>query len=78
MNPGDDTDTIGAIAGGLAGLFYGYEAFPGEWITVIQSPDQILALCDSVKVTGTRFQAGLSTANLFWLTIRRSFLILYR
>ncbi len=55
VNLGDDTDTIGAIAGGLAGLFYGYEAFPGEWIAVIQSPDQILALCDSVNVKGAEY-----------------------
>ena len=27
VNLGEDTDTVGAIAGGLAGLYYGYEAY---------------------------------------------------
>lgn len=32
VNLGDDTDTVGAITGGLAGLYYGYNSIPGEWI----------------------------------------------
>lgn len=28
VNPGDDTDTTGAVAGGLAGLCYGYDGIP--------------------------------------------------
>ena len=35
VNLGDDTDTIGAVAGGMAGLYYGYENVPGEWKRVI-------------------------------------------
>ena len=31
INLGEDTDTIGAIAGGLAGLYYGYDNIPKEW-----------------------------------------------
>lgn len=31
VNLGDDADTVGAIAGGLAGVYYGYDAIPGEW-----------------------------------------------
>ena len=30
VNLGGDSDTIGAIAGGLAGLFYGYSSVPKE------------------------------------------------
>ena len=26
------TDTIAAIAGGIAGLYYGYDAIPEEWV----------------------------------------------
>lgn len=29
---GDDTDTIGALTGGLAGALYGYDNIPKEWI----------------------------------------------
>lgn len=25
MKPGDDTDTVTAVTGGLAGLYYGYD-----------------------------------------------------
>ncbi|WP_317164885.1 ADP-ribosylglycohydrolase family protein [Hymenobacter ginkgonis] len=35
INLGDDTDTTGAVAGGLAGLAYGEEAIPGEWLAVL-------------------------------------------
>ena len=31
MNLGDDTDTVGAVYGQLAGCYYGYEAIPVEW-----------------------------------------------
>ena len=31
VNLGDDTDTTGAVTGGLAGLCYGEEAIPHEW-----------------------------------------------
>jgi ADP-ribosyl-[dinitrogen reductase] hydrolase len=31
VNLGDDTDTVGAVTGGLAGIFYGLENIPKEW-----------------------------------------------
>lgn len=34
VNLGGDTDTIAAITGGLAGLYYGYQQIPSEWIAV--------------------------------------------
>jgi ADP-ribosylglycohydrolase len=45
VNLGDDTDTIAAIAGGLAGLYYGYEAIPQEWLAVIKRRDWIEDMC---------------------------------
>lgn len=45
VNLGDDADTVGAIAGGLAGLFYGYEGIPAEWLDVIQKRDWIEKMC---------------------------------
>ena len=35
VNLGDDTDTVGAIAGGLAGLYYGYDSIPEDWLSAI-------------------------------------------
>lgn len=32
VNLGDDTDTTAAVAGALAGVYYGFEAIPPKWI----------------------------------------------
>lgn len=45
VNLGDDTDTVGAIAGGLAGLYYGYENIPTEWLSVIKRRMWIEDMC---------------------------------
>ena len=44
VNLGGDTDTIGALAGGLAGIYYGYEGIPKEWIEKIVKVDEIIKL----------------------------------
>lgn len=44
-NLGLDTDTVAAIAGGLAGLYYGYEAIPEEWLKEIKRRKWIEELC---------------------------------
>lgn len=46
VNLGDDTDTVGAIAGGLAGLYYGYEAIPEEWVDALQRREWVESLCE--------------------------------
>jgi len=33
VNLGDDSDTTGAVTGGLAGLLYGYHSIPTSWIS---------------------------------------------
>ncbi|MCB0049706.1 MAG: ADP-ribosylglycohydrolase family protein [Caldilinea sp.] len=35
VNLGGDADSIGAVAGQIAGAFYGYSAIPGKWIDVL-------------------------------------------
>ena len=45
VNLGDDSDTVGAIAGGLAGLYYGYSGIPQEWIETIQRREWIEEMC---------------------------------
>jgi ADP-ribosylglycohydrolase len=44
INLGHDTDTSAAIAGGLAGLYYGQEGIPEEWIASIARLDDIVEL----------------------------------
>ena len=47
VNLGDDTDTVGAVAGGLAGLAYGYESIPAKWLDAIVLRDWITKLCEN-------------------------------
>ena len=35
VNLGEDTDTTGAVTGGLAGLLHGFNSIPEEWLQVI-------------------------------------------
>ena len=39
INLGYDTDTNGAIYGGLAGAYYGYEAIPKRWLYMLQKAE---------------------------------------
>lgn len=41
INLGDDTDTIGAITGGLAGVLYGFDNIPQDWIDKIRNKEEI-------------------------------------
>lgn len=52
VNLGEDTDTIAAIAGGLAGIHYGCSGesgVPDEWIAQIPRKDWIKELCDTFE-----------------------------
>ena len=44
VNLGDDTDTIAAVTGGLAGLYYTYDGIPASWIAKVQKKDWIDSL----------------------------------
>lgn len=43
-NLGDDTDTTAAVAGGLAGIVYGYQAIPSAWIATLLNK-QLIEAC---------------------------------
>lgn len=45
VNLGGDTDTVAAIAGAYAGLYYGYEKIPQEWIEQLLGKENIYNLC---------------------------------
>lgn len=49
VNLGRDTDTTGAIAGGLAALYYGYDAIPEAWVNEIQRKEWIEELCEKAE-----------------------------
>ena len=46
VNLGDDTDTVAAVAGGLAGALYGYDAIPKEWLDTLKRRGYIEEMCE--------------------------------
>ena len=45
VNLGEDTDTVAAVAGGLAGALYGYRAIPAKWRKALLRRDYIEEMC---------------------------------
>jgi len=45
VNLGYDTDTVAAVAGGLAGIYYGFESIPEDWLKKIQKRNWIRRMC---------------------------------
>ncbi|WP_413199234.1 ADP-ribosylglycohydrolase family protein [Nostoc piscinale] len=56
VNLGGDTDTTAAVTGGLAGIYYGVDSIPQEWINQIARKDDIVSLA-------TRFAAAVYSGN---------------
>lgn len=52
VNLGDDTDTTGAVAGGLAGLAYGEAAIPAEWLATLARRADIAQLAERLGGAG--------------------------
>lgn len=51
VNLGGDTDTIGAITGSLAGIYYGFEDIPAQWVGELRRSKNLLRLCDAFSET---------------------------
>lgn len=49
VNLGSDTDTTGAVVGGLAGLLFGYDAIPPIWIASLARLEDILNLIERLQ-----------------------------
>ena len=49
VNLGYDTDTTAAVTGGLAGLLYGYECIPANWLEKIAQINDICDLAERVS-----------------------------
>jgi ADP-ribosyl-[dinitrogen reductase] hydrolase len=53
VNLGDDADTVGAVAGQLAGAIYGEAAIPEAWRSQLFEAERIRALADELADRGT-------------------------
>ena len=49
INFGHDTDTTGAITGGLAGIYYGYKEIPEYWIASLAKMEKIEKLSERLN-----------------------------
>lgn len=49
INLGEDTDTIGAITGSIAGLIYGYKEIPDIWLDKLKRKDYLIKLADKYE-----------------------------
>jgi ADP-ribosyl-[dinitrogen reductase] hydrolase len=49
VNRGGDTDTIGAIAGAIAGARFGVSQLPAPWLTAIDEVDELEALARQLQ-----------------------------
>ncbi len=49
VNLGKDTDTTGAVTGGLAGILYGCETIPVDWINVLARKEDIADLSERLS-----------------------------
>jgi ADP-ribosylglycohydrolase len=50
VNHGSDTDTTGAVTGGLAGLVYGFDAIPINWVEQLARKDDIADLSNRLAI----------------------------
>lgn len=49
VNLGEDTDTTGAITGGIAGIYYGFENIPKDWVDMLVRKKDIEKLCEKLE-----------------------------
>ena len=61
VNLGEDTDTTAAVAGGLAGLYYGESGFPDEWLETLVRRADIEDLAARLATTSGRTEGPLQT-----------------
>ena len=54
INLGNDTDTIAAIVGSMAGIIYGYNDIPEKWIDGLAKKDYLLDLASKFELAVKR------------------------
>ncbi|MGD1840739.1 MAG: ADP-ribosylglycohydrolase family protein [Thermonemataceae bacterium] len=49
VNLGEDTDTVGCVTGGLAGLYYGHKTIPQQWLQQLARKEDIVILAEKLE-----------------------------
>lgn len=50
-NIGNDTDTIGAVTGSMAGVIYGIDSIPSKWVDTLIQKDYLYKIADNFEKT---------------------------
>lgn len=50
INLGQDTDTVGAVTGSMAGIIYGYDKIPQEWLNKLLKLDYLENICNKFEI----------------------------
>jgi ADP-ribosylglycohydrolase len=48
VNLGNDTDTTAAVCGGIAGITYGIDNIPQDWINKLKAEDKLNECCEEL------------------------------
>jgi ADP-ribosyl-[dinitrogen reductase] hydrolase len=68
---GGDTDTVAAITGGLAGVYWGIDAIPAEWRATMRGAGLVARLADRlVETDGWRTSSG-NPLRVDWVDLGR-------
>ena len=54
INLGEDTDTTACVAGGMAGVLYGEDAIPKDWLARLRDENTWIRGSDSLSTTCSR------------------------
>jgi ADP-ribosyl-[dinitrogen reductase] hydrolase len=57
VNLGDDSDTVGAVYGQLAGAFYGESEIPERWLSKLVLKEKIVEMADNLLILSNNITA---------------------
>jgi protein-tyrosine phosphatase len=64
---GNDTDTTAAIAGGLAGIYWGSDGVPGEWLAGMRGHDVVQPILDRLLALEGWRTSTLNPLRVDWV-----------
>ena len=66
---GNDTDTTAAIAGGLAGIYWGIDGIPAEWLAGMRGRDVVAPLVDRLLATAGWRTSTTNPIRVNWVDL---------
>ena len=64
INLGEDTDTVGAITGSIAGLLYGNEKIPERWISKLKNKEYLMEIVENYSDLLINFNKNFNEKNI--------------